>query len=443
VSRTAGSPYIGAVTAPRTALDQWPARAGFASAALALVPLAGWGAGWPALAAFAAGWPPVSPAAAAAVGAAGLALAGQHAATSQGLRRVTAGAAAVALAAVALVALGRQPARLPALQLSDAVAAWHDTPGLLARALPSVPAAAALLFLAVALAGLAWARPVGLRVAYAGATGAALVALLSASASPASPVATTLGPQPPDRLVPPAFALLVLLLASGILLRRGEDGTWWLPTRGAAAAAARVLLPTVLVLPPAAVWCMELLLRRRALDAETASVLLPALLVLLLGLAAAAAVDRVRRLEARDRDRDARRVRRQVQRETEQVAAQAEATLRVASDHFRTHLRTILDVAPTPFVAVDRAGYVSYANAAAATLFGQPLDDVVGRGLADAWPALGDEVGRALAASVSGAPVERTLTDRRTGRSIELRGFPGEDGAAVFLQPVADGAGRR
>src|SRR5690606_28105111 len=148
-----------------------------------------------------------------------------------------------------------------------------------------------------------------------------------------------------------------------------------------------------------------------AIDTESVAVLLPALLVLLLGVAAAAAVHRVYRLDARDRDRDARRVRRQVLRETEQVTAQAEATLRVASDHFRTHLRSILDVAPTPFVAVDRAGWVSYANAAAATLFGRPLDDVMGRQLPDAWPALGDELLRALSTSIGGAPVERTLTD--------------------------------
>ena len=91
-------------------------------------------------------------------------------------------------------------------------------------------------------------------------------------------------------------------------------------------------------------------------------------------------------------------------------------------------------MAPAPFLAVDRDGFVSYANAAAAELFGRPLEEVVGRALPDAWPEAGAALGALLAAPVNGAPVERTLTTPRSRRTIEVRGFPGEEGAAVFLR---------
>lgn len=422
----------------RPPVDAWPARAGFVVVALAIVPLTGWGAGWPALAAVAAGWPPISPYAALALMVAGLGLAAQHGASPRAVRRAGAVAAAATLLVVSLVTLVRQGVRLPTLALSDAVDGWSRSPELLFRALPSEPSAIALLFLALAFGGVAWGGRVGLRVAWAGAAGAGLVALLAAGVSPlpqAAP-ATPFDAPPPDRLIPPPLALGVLLVATGVLMRRGDDGGWWLPSRGAPATVARALVPVVILLPPAATWIADLLERRRVLAPDESMVLLPALLVLVLGAVVALATHQLRRAEGRDRDRDERRLRRQALREAEQVASRAEATLRVASDHYRTHLRAILDVAPAPFLAVDRAGHVSYANTAAATLLARPLEDVLGYSLERAWPALGADLHAALATSPGGAPIERTLSDPRSGRRYELRGFPGEEGAAVFLREI-------
>ncbi|HEY0969509.1 MAG TPA: PAS domain-containing protein, partial [Gemmatimonadales bacterium] len=365
-------------------------------------------------------------------------LAAHHAASPRPVRRGGAVAAAVALAGVALVTLARQDARLRALELADAVGAWHASPELVLRALPSASAAAALLFLALSFAGLAWNGRVGLRTAYVGALGALLVALLAAGVTPLPEhaPATPFDAPPRDRLVPPALALVILLVATAILMRRGDDGGWWLPSRGAAAAMARSLLPAVILFPPTVAWLLDLLERRGAIGAEESLGLLPALLVLLLGAAMAIAAHRLRRGESRDRDRDARRLRRLAEREAEHAASRAEATLRVASDHYRTHLRTILDVAPSPFLAVDRTGQVSYANAAATALLGRAFEEVVGHPIEHAWPTLGAAVQQTLATAPGGAPIERTLTDPQSGRHYELRGFPGEEGAAVFLREV-------
>ncbi len=418
-------------------MDRWPARAGFVTIALSLVPLAGWGAGWPALAAVAVGWPPVPPVAALALLAAGLGLAAQHVASPRTVRRAGAAVVALALAGVALVTAVGQRTRLPALELADAVAGWHQSPGLLLRALPSAPAAAALLFLALAFAGLAWNGRAGLRTAWAGAAGAALVALLATGVSPLPDhaPATPFDVPPPDRLIPPALALGILLVSTAILMRRGDDGSWWLPSRGAAAAMARSLLPAVILLPPTVAWVTDLLERRGVVAPEESLGIRPALLVLLLGAAMALAAYRLRRGESRERSRDARRLRRMAEREAEQAASRAEETMRVASDQYRTHLRAILDVAPIPFLAVDRSGHLSYANVAATTLFGRTFEEVVGRSLEHA-SALGAAVHQSLATAPGGAPLERTVTDPRSGRRYELRGFPSEEGAAVFLREL-------
>jgi PAS domain S-box-containing protein len=418
--------------------------AGILAIVLALVPLAGWGAGWAPLASFAPGWPVVPPltALALAIAAVGTAVHGTSA-SRRTRRSISASCGALLLLAVAALAIGGTP--LPAGDAAALVERWPTDPLALLQLRPSVFTLGALAFLGAALALLGTDASAAVRGAWILAVGAALVALLTAG--PPNPelgeeaARPLLAPRSGVETTPPPVAFVLLLLASAILLVPARDGSWWVPGRRSTAALVRLLLPGLLLVAPGLVWLEELLERRQLVPADLGLSLLATGLVVGLALLLLVAVWRLGRSDAAERERDQRRLKRQLEAESEHAAQRADQTLRVATDRYRTHLRSILDVAPAPFVAVDRDGHVAYLNGAAVELFGCRPGEAAGRPLWEVWPELGAELRGALGSTVGGAAIRQTLVSRRTGRTVELRGYPDEAGSALFLREVGRGAG--
>ena len=412
--------------------------AAFLARPLALAPLVGWGAAWPALAAYATGWTPVPPATALALllAAVGLALLADDAALPRWRRAAGALLGGAALG-TGLLALVREPP-LRVHDLTELVTRWHGDAGLLRQATMSFAAAACAVFLGASLALLALGRGGATRGAHLAAGGAVLVALLGAAppepAGAAAPVAGA------DRIatMSPPVALVVLLLGSGVLLARGGLAAWDAPARGPAVLLARLLLPPLLLVPAGLVWLAELAERRRALDPGDVRTLLIGGIVALLGLALAYAAIRLHALHDAGRERERQRAERQVRREAEHAALQAEQVTRLALDRYRTNLRGILELAPAPFVVLDAIGSVVYANAAAAALFGRPAHMILGFPLEHAWPGPGAAVQRAIDDRPLAAGDTRLITDDAGGRRLELRGFPGDEGVALFVREVRD-----
>ena len=436
-------------TAPVLPPDQAPfapsvSLAGLLAAALAVVPLAGWGAGWPPLASYLEGWPVVSPFAAVALLAASVALL-VSAAARRPVRRAADVVAGVLLIGVALLPLlmpAVLPSTLPPAPAAELVERWTRAPGVMLRVPPAPPTAFALAFLGTALLLLAAGGATAVRLAWLSAGGAALGALLTAGVAPpealapipdsplAADVATPVAPMPPP------VAAVVLVLASAVLLVRTPAGGWWMPGTGAATHLVRLMAPGLLVVPPSLVWISELLVRRRVATQETIVPLLAAALVVSLGLLVAVAARRVARSAEAERLRGLRRAERQLRRGTEQAAEHADRTVRVASERYRAHLRGILDVAPAPFLALDRAGYVAYVNAAAAELLRLDADDAAGRPVWEVWPDLGPELREALERSGGRGELRHTLVSHASGRAFEVRGYPDDTGAALFVREL-------
>ena len=407
----------------------------------AVAPLVGWGAGWPALAAGLIGWPVVPPGAALALAACGIGLVGQRPEVSPAARRLLAGANGVTAMALA-VGLRWLSLRQP--QVSDAawlVEHWSATPMAALTYWPSRASAVALTLLGLSVLLLAFERTGTQRAAWAAAAAAVLVTLTATGIPAAHPVAGTAltelamaAERARAAVIAPWLGWFLLLAATGVLLRRSDTGPVWIPMRGHSTGVSRRLLPGVLLLPPALVWTVDLLERRRALTVDSAHAALTLLLVLGFGVMGATAVMYLVRVTDRGREREQRRLQRAREREVEHATTAAEASLRNAADRYRTHLRSILEVAPSPFLALDRRGSVSYANSAALELLAHSAPDVAGRTLPELWPEAGDELIRVIESGVRGTAVVRTIVSR-DGRCFEIRGFPSEDGMAVFVTP--------
>lgn len=450
-----------------------PSLAGAVALLLALAPLAGWGAGSSALAGALPGWPVVAP-----LTALGLLLAAvgtlTQGAAAPGVRRIGSACCGLLLVGLALLALLVLPAPDPGVDAAAAVDGWHADPDLLLAVRPSPFTAAALGLLGGALLLLAPARVGATSAAWLLAGGVALLALVTAGLPPGAtpapagleaamaaameapapaadpaPELSALGDAAPPVLVdvgavsrpaplpmPPAVSVTLLLLASGVLLVRARQGEWWVPGRPATTRIARVMLPGVLVLLPTVVWLRELLVRRQRLSIDDGPALLATALVSAVAALVGYALWRAARGEEEDRERSARRVQRHARLEADEAAQRADRTLREATERYRAHLRGILEEAPTPFVAVDRDGYVAYVNAAAAELLGRPAERSTGLPLWQLWPELGPELRGALGAATTGRALRQTLVSASTGRAYELRGYPDDAGAALFVREV-------
>jgi PAS domain S-box-containing protein len=407
---------------------------------LALVPLAGWGAGWAPLAAYAAGWPVVPPVTAAALFVAALGMAVQADATPRAARRVIALACGLTVVAIVLLAALGAPATPPADDIA-AVGRWMDRPALLLAVAPSPFTLAALLFLGVAVTLLGLERAGAVRGAWMAAAAVVVVALLAtAEGAPAGHPASGTAVHAARTIAPPV-AVLLLLLAAGLLLARRPDGGWWIAGRGGEARMMRAALPGVLVLPPALVWLAQLAEQRQLMAPGASRPLLAAALVLAMAAVAAFAALQVRHAGQAERRRGERRLNRRTRQEADQIAQKADRTLRAAADRYRSHLRSILEVAPLPFVALDRLGHVTYLNAAGAELFDCTAAGALGRSIVEVWPELGEELRRALGLTVGGATLVRVLESARTGRRYELRGYPDETGIALFIRDADAAAG--
>ena len=434
---TAASERPGAVALPP--VGRATTVAGLLAFVGAVAPLVGWGAAWPALAAGLSGWPVVPPGAALALAACGIGLVGQRPDVSPMARRLLAGVNG--LTAMAL-AIGLRWMSLRQARVPDAgwlVEHWSATPLAAITYWPSRASAVALALLGIALVLLAFERTSTQRASWAAAAAAVLVTL-TATGTPAAQLMAGAAPsaletaadQARAAVITPWLGWFLLLAATGVLLRRSDTGPVWIPMRGHSTGVSRRLLPAVLLLPPALVWTVDLLERRRSVSVDSAHAALTLLLVLGFGAMASTAVMYLVRVTDRGREREQRRLRRAREREVEHATAAAAASLQNAADRYRTHLRSILEVAPSPFLALDRRGAVSYANAAALALLGRPADDVSGRTLPELWPDAGDEIIHALETGMRGAAVTRTVA-ARDGRRLEVRGFPSDEGTALFV----------
>lgn len=437
-SRSGAASYAAAPVPSTIALPlaRWPSIAGFVAALVALLPLAGWGAGWPALASVLGGWQVVAIPSAVALALAGVALALGHAPAATAARRRTSAWMGGGALAIGLVELLRGPTLFGQADGFDVVTRWPEAPSLLFRYGAALPEAAALMLVGLSLLLLAGRHVVALRAGYLAALGAVVIALLAGGPLIVDPsLATSELPRPGthDTLIPPAAAMLILLLGSGLLLTNADERLWGVPVRAGAIAMTRLLLPGVLLLPPLLVWLVELGMRRGAFGAADGQTLLAVSLVVGLGLLVASAAVRAHVVADADRDREEQRLRRQAQREAESAALQAEHTARVATDRYRTHLRTILDVAPTAFLALDASGRVAYANAAAGALFGTPPERASGLSLGELWPGGGDELHALLLSSVAGAAVQHSMIHPHTRRRVEVQAYSSDEGIVLFL----------
>ncbi|MHB1225715.1 MAG: PAS domain-containing protein [Gemmatimonadaceae bacterium] len=407
----------------------------------AVVPLVGWATSWPALASYLPGWPTTAPGAALALLACGIGLIAQSAGVPRLTRRILAAGGGLTAIMLALVLRTRAAGRPLVLDASELIQQWRDVPGAALQFWPSRAAAVAITLLGMAVALLAIERAAAQRAAWGAAVGAALFALAAGGLEPPPQLAPELAQaaravaDARAAVISPPIAWLILMGACGVLLRRSDGGPTWMTPRGGAAAVARRLLPGVLLLPPALVWITDLAERRRWLTGESANALLTLGLVTGLGAIAMLAVHYLTWSADRGRRHEERRRQRHMARDAEQVARTAEGSLRIAADRYRTHLRAILDVAPTPFLALDRNGNVAYANRAALEAIGHSAAAATGRSLADLWPEVAEAVRAAIAGAVQGAPLARTVTSA-DGRSLELRGYPSEDGMAVFVRDL-------
>lgn len=418
--------------------------AGTLAAALAAVPLVGWGAGWPPLAGYLTGWPVVSPFTAVALLVGAIALLVSSARVSRGVRRgadAVAGALLIGVALLPVLLPPLLPAGMPPTEAAALVERWTTAPGLLGRIPPAPTTASALGFLGAALLLLAVGGAAAVRAAWIAAGGAALVALLTAGVAPvdvapapASPFAAEIAASLPP--MPPPVAMVVLVLASAVLLVRTPGGGWWIPGSGAATRLVRLMAPGLLLIPPALVWTAELLVRRRTVPQDAIIPMLASALVVALGLLLALAARRVARDEEAERQRGLRRAERQVRRGTEQAAHHADRTVRVASERYRAHLRGILEASPAPFLALDREGYVAYVNGAAAQLLAFDPDEAAGRPVWELWPDLGPELRAAVTETLGRGELRRTLVSAASGRAFEVRGYPDDTGAALFLREL-------
>ncbi len=407
----------------------------------AVVPLVGWAAAWPALASFLPGWPVTPPGASLALVACAAGLVSQSYGVPRMARRIMATAGGWAAIGMALFLRTRAAGRPAVLDAPGLVLDWYDIPGAALQYWPSRTAAVAIALLGVAVALLAVERASMQRAAWGAAVGAALLAL-AAGGMPAPPSlsgdiaqAAQAAAGARAAVISPPVAWLILLGACGVLLRRSDGGPTWVTPHGGAFEVARRLLPGVLLIPPAMVWLTELAERRNWLSSDSGHALLTLGLVVGLGSVAMLAVHYVSNNAARGRQVEERRRQRTRERDTEYAARSAEGTLRMAADRYRTHLRAILDVAPAPFVALDRQGNVAYANTAALEAMGRSIHEATGRSLIDLWPEVGEAISTTLVGTVLGAPLARTVT-AMDGRSLELRGYPSEDGLALFVREV-------
>lgn len=415
--------------------------AGLIVLAGSIVPLVGWATSWPALASYLPGWPTTAPGAALALLACGIGLIAQNTGVPRLARRLLAAGGGWTAIVLALVLRTRAAGRPPVIDSAALVQQWHDIPGAALQFWPSRAAAVALALLGMAVALLAIERAGSLRAAWGAAVGAALFALAAGglpSPPPLSPDLVQAARAAADAraaVISPPVAWLILMAACGVLLRRSDGGPAWIAARGDAAAVARRLLPGVLLLPPALVWLTDLAERRRWLTGDSANALLTLGMVTGLGAIAMLAVHYLTRSADRGREHEERRRQRHRARDAEQAARSAEGSLRIAADRYRTHLRAILDVAPSPFLALDRNGDLAYANSAALEAMGRSAAEATGRSLAELWPEVADAVLAAIAGAVHGAPLARTVTSP-DGRSLELRGYPSEDGMALFIREL-------
>jgi len=408
----------------------------------AVVPLVGWAASWPALASYLPGWPVTPPGASLALLACAVGLISQSHGVPPLARRVLATTGGWVAISLALLLRFRAIGRPPVFDAPGLVLDWYSTPGAALQFWPSRAAAIAIALLGIAVALLAVERASMQRAAW-GAAGAAALLALAAGGMPA-PVtlsadlaqATQAAVDARAAVISPPLAWLILLGACGVLLRRSDGGPAWVTPHGGAFAVARRLLPGVLLLPPAMVWLTDLAARRRWLSGDSAHALLTLGLVAGFGAVSMLAVHYLSTTATRGRESQERRRQRTRERDTELAARSAEGTLRLAADRYRTHLRAILDVAPSPFVALDRQGNLAYANSAALEAMGYSIHEASGRSLVELWPEVGEAIDFALNSTVLGAPLARTVT-APDGRSLELRGYPGEDGLALFVREVA------
>lgn len=417
---------------------------GVVLAAGALVPLVGWATRWPALASYLPGWPVAAPGAAIALLALGVGLTGQRPELPRWPRRLLAGGAGWFALGLTLLLRMRAAGRPYVPDPANLVERWSVAPGAALQYWPSRAGAVAIALLAVAVALLAMERLAALRAAWMLAAGSALLALASGGLpvptdiAPGSIQAAMAAADARAAVISPPIAWLVLVGACAVLMRPADGPGSWIATHGPAGAVARRLLPAVLLLVPGLVWLTDLAEHTRRLSTASAHALLALGLVTGMGAAVTLAVLHLNRLSEIGRQREERRRHRIREREVEQVARSAEDTLRVAADRYRGQLRAILEIAPDPFLALDRDGVVSYANAAALQAIGLPAARVAGRALQELWPEVASAVNTASSHAVLGAPLNRTISTTG-GRLLELRGYPNEDGAAFFVREMDAG----
>lgn len=410
-------------------------------AAGALVPLVGWSAGWPALASYFPGWPVTPPGAAIALLILGVGLAGQRPELHGRVRRILAASCGWLALAVTLYVRTRTGGARDVPDATLLVQGWTGAPAAALQYWPSRGAAVAIALLALSVALLAFERLATLRVAWMLAAAAALLALASGGI-PAPPALADGSIQAVQEainaratVIPPPIAWLVLAGACAVLMRPADGPGSWIATHGPAGATARRLLPAILLLIPGLIWLADLAEHTRRLTMASAHALLALAQVAGLGVAVALAVLHLNRLAELGRQREERRRHRIREREVEQVARGAEDTLRMAADRYRGQLRAILEVAPDPFVALDRNGLVTYANAPALVAMERAAPQVMGYPLRELWPEVADAAGEASTSAVHGAPLRQTIT-LSSGRRLELHGYPNEDGSAFFIREL-------
>ena len=403
---------------------------GLLALAAALVPLAGWGAGWPDLASYLRSWQVVAPLTSLLLVVVAIGVTAQGSGLSPAARRVVSAVTGLGVLLAAGLLLALRPDGVPVADAEALVSAWESAPGRLLALRPPDFALGAFAFLGAGLALRAVAGAGAVYGTWLCGGAAALVALLTAGV-PMRGVEV--------ELITPPVAVLLLVFASVLLLVRTPHGGWWI-AGGAGSRAARALLPGALVVVPTLVWFVELLERNQRITLAASRPLLSTLLVLAFAGVGAVAVWRAGAAEEALRGREERRREREVRdrtrRAAQHAAQQADATVRVAAERYRAQLRTVLELSPVPFVAVDRDGHVVYLNAQGAALFGCSADAAAGRPVWELWPEAGAELRGALGARVGGAPLQRTIVSARTGRAFALSGHPDEAGTALFVREV-------
>lgn len=120
---------------------------------------------------------------------------------------------------------------------------------------------------------------------------------------------------------------------------------------------------------------------------------------------------------------------------------EALATSHVLAEQLAVTMNRVTD----GVVALDGSGNFSFVNAPAAALLDLPSPIPIGQPFAANVRGIDDNgtVSTILGAADAGKPATVVATDSRSGRSLELRSFPGDGSVTIFVRDVTDELERR